>query len=344
MNLTQLATTLAATLEGDGRMNVDGIATLLEAGSSELSFVSDKKHAAQAETTRAAALIVGKDFTGTSPAALLRVADVEAAVEKTLELFAPALDVPPVGIHPMACVAATADIGSRVAIGPGVVVGENVTIGEGTVLFPGCVIGREVVIGRDCRLFANVVVNARCRLGDRVMIHPNSTIGADGFGYRFVEGRHRKITHIGIVVIEDDVEIGANSCVDRAKFGQTVIGRGTKIDNLVQVAHNVKVGEHSILVAQVGVAGSAKLGKYVVLGGQVAVRDHVTIGDGAMIGATSGVERDVEAGAKLVGTPARPAREFFRRLSLIEKLPEMAEDIKQLKRDSEKRGSTENHS
>jgi UDP-3-O-[3-hydroxymyristoyl] glucosamine N-acyltransferase len=177
-----------------------------------------------------------------------------------------------------------------------------------------------------------------------VVIYANSTIGTDGFGYRLVDGRHRKIPHIGIVVIEDDVEIGSNSCVDRAKFGRTIVGRGTKIDNLVQIAHNVKIGENCIIVAQTGIAGSAELGRYVVLGGQCAIADHVKIGDGVMAGATTGVNRDIEPGAKILGAPARPIREFFREVSLIQKLPELTKEVKKLREDVKKYEGTKDNS
>ncbi len=332
MKLSDLAGELKAELIGDGDMEIRSISTLHEAGAEDVSFVSEAKFAAEAARSRAGALLVGRDVAVSGRAALLRVEDVNAALERALELFAPPPAVLMPGIHPTAVVATSAQVADSASVGPHVVIGENTVIGAGSVLTAGCVIGRDVRIGADCRLGANVVVNERCFIGDRVIIHPNATVGADGFGYRLADGCHRKIPHIGIVVIDDDVEIGANSCVDRAKFGRTVVGRGTKIDNLVQVAHNVQVGRHCILVSQTGIAGSAVLEDYVVLGGQVGVRDHVRIGKGAMVAATSAVERDIEPGEKMVGTPARPVREFFRRLALWEKLPELAQDIKKLKR------------
>jgi len=332
MKLSDLARELGAELIGEGDVEVRSIAALHDAGAEDISFVSEAKFAAQAVQCRAGALLVGREVELSVKAAVLRVDDVNGALEKALELFAPAPEPLTPGIHQTAVVAASARVADSAVIGPGVVVGEQAVIGAGSVLAAGCFIGREVRIGANCRLYANVVVNARCVIGDRVIIHPSATIGADGFGYRLAEGRHCKIPHIGIVVVENDVEIGANSCVDRAKFGRTVIGEGTKIDNLVQVAHNVQVGRHCILVSQVGIAGSAVLEDYVVLGGQVGVRDHVRIGKGAMVAATSAVERDIEPGEKMVGTPARPVREFFRRLAIWEKLPELAQDVKKLKR------------
>jgi len=343
MQLAELADKLKADLLGAGTIEVKGIATLTEATPEEVSFVSGTRYAEAAAASRAGALIVPDNFQGKVPAALLRVADVEAAVEEALLLFAPAKETPVPGVHPAACVAASARLGADVTVGPGAVIGEDVCIGAGTVVGPGCILERQVQIGAGCRLGANVVVAARCVLGNRVIVYPNSTIGADGFGYRLVAGRHRKIPHIGTVVIEDDVEIGANCCIDRAKLGRTVIGTGSKIDNLVQIAHNVQIGAHCIIAAQTGIAGSARLGRYVVLGGQVGVRDHVGIGEGAQIAATAAVERNIEAGVRMVGAPARPAREFFRRLALWERLPELARELKRLKQRVERIDGTTNH-
>lgn len=330
--LSELAERIAAELQGDGRVPISGVASLEEAGPGELAFVSASRYAAQAAGTRAGAVLLDRKNPVETPAARLLVDNVDLALEKVLGIFAPPPDVPAPGIHPSAVIAQTAQLAAHVAVGANAVIGENVMLGENTIVAPGCVIGRDVRIGRDCFLGPNVVVNWGARIGDRVAIHGNSTIATDGFGYRLIDGTHRKVPHIGIVVIEDDVEIGANSCVDRAKFGSTVIGRGSKLDNQVQIAHNVKIGENCIIIAQAGIAGSARLGRYVVLGGQVGVRDHVTIGDGVMAAATSAIDRDIEAGQKIVGAPAQPAREFFRMLALMQSLPEMSKDIKNLKK------------
>ncbi|MCP4707431.1 MAG: UDP-3-O-(3-hydroxymyristoyl)glucosamine N-acyltransferase, partial [Planctomycetes bacterium] len=263
-------------------------------------------------------------FDSETPATLLLVTDVNQALEQVLSLFTPPPDLPPVGIDPAAHIAKTACIGKDVSIGPCAIISEQAEVGGGTVISAGCYIGSHAKIGADCVLAPNVVIGTRCEIGNNVIIHANTTIGTDGFGYRVVDGKHKKILHIGNVVIEDEVEIGSNSCVDRAKFGKTVVGKGTKIDNLVQIAHNVQIGENCIIVAQVGIAGSSRLGNYVVLAGQAGVADHVSVGEGVVVAAQSALHRDVEPGAKVAGSPYRPAKAFFRELMLLEKLPEMS--------------------
>jgi UDP-3-O-[3-hydroxymyristoyl] glucosamine N-acyltransferase len=343
ITLSKLSEAIHARLEGDGSLAVRSIAALEDAGNEDVSFLTESRYAPLVAQSKAAAVIVPEKFNAAASAALLRVANVDEAMERVLELFAPAVDPAPAGVHASACVASSAKIGQQAAVGPGAVIDERAVIGDRTTISAGAVIGRDVRIGSHCLIYPNVVIREGCLIGDRVIIHPNATIGADGFGYRFVDGRHRKIRHIGIVVIEDDVEIGANSCIDRAKFGQTVIGRGTKIDNLVQIAHNVKIGPHCIIVSQTGIAGSAKLGQYVVLGGQCGVRDHVRIGDAAMVGATSAVDQDLEANSKAVGTPALPVKEFFRQLAVIQKLPQLDKQIKQIQARLDELGTSTNH-
>ena len=344
MRLSELAERIGARLSGDGQVEVTAIASLGEAGAQEVSFISEPRFAKEALGCKAAALIIPEDFTGEVSSAKLFVADVNEAIEQVLTLFLPPADVPEVGVHATACVAASARLGEKVAVGPHVVISAQAAVADGCVISAGCYIGAQVELGRHCFLGPNVVINARCVLGNEVIIHANSTIGTDGFGYRQVEGRHCKIPHIGIVVIEDEVEIGANSCVDRAKFGKTVIGRGTKIDNLVQIAHNVQIGEHCIIVSQTGIAGSSRLGKNVILAGQCGVSDHVNIGDGVMAGAQSGILQDVESGLRIIGIPARPAKKALRELMLIQRLPEIVQEIKQLRKQIEDLGSAKNDS
>ena len=340
MRLSELTERLGGRLQGDRQVEIDGVASLSEAGPSEVSFLSHERYVSQMAPCQAAAVLVPTDFSGSAPMSLVFVGDVSDALDQTLACFASAPDVPEAGVHASAVVSAGTHLADGVAVGPQVVIGNGARIGAGSILSAGCVIGRGVEIGEDCRLEANVVIQQRCRLGNRVIIHPNSTIGSDGFGYRFVEGRHQKIAHIGVVVIEDDVEIGANTCVDRAKFSQTVIGRGTKIDNLVQVGHNVRVGEHGIIVALSGIGGSARLGKYVVLGGQCAVAEHVELGDGVMAGARSGISKDVEAGKKVFGFPAREFRQYVREVALVKKIPALLEALKALRGQVEKGAGT----
>ena len=332
MKLSVIVEKIGGRLNGDGEQEITSVASLAEAGGGDVSFLSSDRYVDQLSKTGASAVIV-PDGIANVPVGVstVHVKDVDAALEATLTLFAAAPDHPAVGIDATASVGATAKLADDVAVGAHATIGENVAIGMGSVVSPGCVIGRDVEIGSGCFLGANVVIQQRCVVGNNVAIHANSTIGTDGFGYRVVEGRHRKIPHIGIVVIEDDVEIGSNSCIDRAKFGRTVIGRGTKIDNLVQIAHNVTVGENCIIVSQAGIAGSSRLGDYVVLAGQVGVADHCEIGTGALVGAQGGIDRDLEAGAKVLGRPPRPVRAFYRESKLVAELPVMAKELKALK-------------
>jgi len=223
-----------------------------------------------------------------------------------------------------------------VSVGAGVVIDDGVEIGKNSVIGSGCKIGENSKLGKNCRLDSNVVIYHNCRLGNNVVIQANSTVGSTGFGYSFIDGAHRLIPHNGGVVIEDFVEIGANCCIDRAKFGNTIIGAGTKIDNLVQIAHNVVIGRCCLIAAQVGISGSCKLGDGVVLGGQVGLADNIKIGDGAMIGAQSGLSHSIAAGQQLMGSPALEKRESFRIFGLWRRLPKMAELLKQLHKRVEK--------
>jgi UDP-3-O-[3-hydroxymyristoyl] glucosamine N-acyltransferase len=313
------------------------MATLQEAGPEDLSFLGSEAFADQLATTRAAAVVVGRKLRvpPQTDKAMLPVDDADLAVAKVLDLFAPPVPRPPSGVDRAARVAHSAFIGEGAAIGPHVFVGERSRVGARTVLHPGVYVGDDVVIGEDCQLFPNVVVRERVTVGSRVIIHAGSVLGTDGFGYRWDGARHAKVPQIGTIVVEDDVEIGSCVCIDRAKFSTTRIGRGTKIDNLVQVAHNVQTGPHCIIVAQVGLAGSARLGAGVVLGGQVAVRDHVTIGDGAMVAATSGVAEDTPPKSVVSGTPAMPHRQSLREQAALRRLPDLVVQVRKLQEEVE---------
>jgi len=259
---------------------------------------------------------------------LLVFENVEAAVAKVLGDLAEERDRPQTGVDESARVSPQAELADDVAVGLGVTIGPGTRIGAGTVIHANVCISAGVSIGANTTLLAGAVILDRCVIGSGVIVGPNSVIGADGFGYFTQQGVHHKIPHIGNVVIEDDVEIGACSCVDRAKFGSTVIGAGTKIDNLVQVAHNVQVGKGCILCAQVGVAGSAKLGAYVVAGGHAGFRDNVTIGDQVRCSAFAAVASDVPDGAVVAGIPAHDARQTFRELRALERLPELLKKVR----------------
>ena len=344
MKLSELAEHIGAEPLDGSNVEVRNLASLQDAGPDEVSFLSESRYAREVGATKAAAVIVPTDFDDSVDVTLLRVADVDDALETMLHLFAPATDPAAAGIHETAAVATTAKIDPSASVGSNVSIGANAVVGAKSVISAGCVIGHHVIIGDGCLLGPNVAIYHSCRLGNNVIIHANTTIGADGFGYRLVEGRHRKIPHIGVVVIEDDVEIGANSCIDRAKFGETRVGRGTKVDNLVQIAHNVRIGENCIVVSQVGLSGSVRLGNYVVLGGQCGVADHVTVGDGTMAGAQCGIPSDLGPGLKVVGSPATEFGRFFRELAVAKKLPELARELKQLKKQINKSADAKNNS
>jgi UDP-3-O-[3-hydroxymyristoyl] glucosamine N-acyltransferase len=317
---------------------VRGMATLEEAGPEDLTFVGAESYAKQLPQSRAMGAIVHRKL-NVPPAyggVALLVDNADLAVAKVLELFAPPVPRPPVGVDSLSRVAATAQVAEGVAVGPFVSVGERSRIGKGTVLHPGVYVGDDVEIGEHCELFPRVVVRERITIGSRVVIHAGSVLGTDGFGYRWDGKQHAKVPQIGTIVVEDDVEIGSCVCVDRAKFSTTLIGRGTKIDNLVQIAHNVRTGPHCLIAGQAGVAGSVTLGTGVVLGGGVGLRDHITLGDGAMVAATSGVAADVPAGEVVVGTPALPRRQALREQAALRHLPELKNQVKKLQDDLEK--------
>lgn len=327
--LAEIAKWVQGTVRGDASTRISGVAAIHEAEGAQITWLAHDKYVSALRASRAGAVLVPEHF-GETPMPAVLCANPQAAILTVLEHFAPPVPRPADGVHPTAVVAASAKLGKGVAIGPHVTVGESAHIGDGCVIHAGVFIGDAATLGRDCVLWPGVVVRERCSLGDRVVIHPNATIGADGFGYQFMAGRHVKIPQIGTVRIEDDVEIGANTCIDRAKCGSTVIGRGTKIDNLVQVAHNVQIGPDCMIVAQTGIAGSSRLGRLVVLGGQVGVRDHVTLNDGVQAAACAAISKDIPAGMTVIGQPAVEHEQFVRERAKIRRLPQMAEQLADL--------------
>jgi len=342
MTVRDVAALVGGTIEGDGSVEVRAIASIDMAGGCDLTFASDAKHAAALACSKAGAAIVGPGPVE-APMTLIRVANVQVAMAKFLGHLKGPEDLPPAGVHPTAIVAPDAEVASGAAVGPGAVIGPGAKIGSGSVLCANVVIGAKAVIGDQTVLAEGVVIKAGCAVGRRVRIGPNSVIGGDGFGYYFADGEHHRIPHIGNVVIEDDVEIGACSCVDRAKFGSTRVGAGTKIDNLVQVAHNVQIGRGCILVGQSGVAGSAKLGNYVVAGGHAGIRDNVTLGDGAQCSAFAAVASDVADGEVVAGIPAGPAKEQFRIVKACAKVPELLKRVRALEAKVNNLESSEDH-
>jgi UDP-3-O-[3-hydroxymyristoyl] glucosamine N-acyltransferase len=332
---------------GAESVRIAGVAMLGEAGPREVSFLGSDRFLPQFKETRAGAVLVQRrvKLPPDHGKTVLPVEDADLAVARVLELFAPPVPRPPAGVDRDARVAESASLGEGVAVGPNVVIGERARIGARSVLHANVFVGEGTVIGEDCELFPNVVVRERCTLGDRVILHAGAVIGSDGFGYRWDGTRHAKIPQIGTVVIEDDVEIGSCTCVDRAKFSATRVGRGTKIDNLAQVGHNVVIGPHCIIVGQAALAGSATLGTGVVLGGQSAVRDHIHMGDGSMLAACSGVMEDVGPRQVVSGLPALPHRQSLREQAALRRLPDlvtqfrrMQEEIGRIKAVLEKKG------
>lgn len=304
---------------------IHGVNTLDQAGSQDLCFAEEASQADAVASSAAALVLVGEGFPEVLGKRLLRVAEPRNLFFEIADWFAPVAASQ--GIHPSASVHPTARLGEDVEVGAGAVIDADTCVGSGSRIGPGSYLGIGVRIGSDCRIGSNVSILRDSTLGDRCILHPGVRIGGDGFGFRWDGTAHRKIPQLGQVVIEDDVEIGCNSCVDRATLGMTRIGRGTKIDNLVQVAHNVDIGPHSILVSQSGVAGSSRLGQGVVVAGQVAISDHVTIGDGARIGGQAGVVKDIPAGVAVFGTPARPVKQALRESAALIRLPALLKQV-----------------
>jgi UDP-3-O-[3-hydroxymyristoyl] glucosamine N-acyltransferase len=316
MRLTELANQIEAELVGDGSIEITSVSTLEEARPGQVAFLSNPKYAKQVETTAASAVIVAPRISSTR-VALLKSSDPYYTFARAVVLLHGHRKHPHEGIHPGAHVDPTA------------------TVGSGTVAYPGAFVGPRAKVGKDCILYPNAVVYDDCVLGDRVILHAGACIGQDGYGFSTHQGVHHKIPQIGNVIVEDDVEIGANCCIARAAIGSTVIGRGTKLDSLVMIGHNVRVGPDGLLVAQVGIAGSTSIGHHATIAGQVGVAGHLKIGDNVTIAAKAGVMNDVEDQSTVLGIPAMPAQQARRVYSIFMQLPELVERIKQLEQQIE---------
>ena len=331
MNLRELAEALGAELVGAaGQEEVVGVSGLDNAAPGHVAYAETERLLREAEQGPALALIAPPGLAeSTKP--LLRVANVRLAYARALELLGPEERRLPPGVHPTAQLAGDAEIGEGAALGPYAVVGEGARLGRGAQIHPHVVLGRNVAIGAESTIHPNVTLYDEVQVGARVTIHAGSVIGSQGFGYAQDGERHVRVPHIGTVVIEDDVEIGANVTIDRGTTGATVIGQGTKIDNLVQIGHNVKIGRNCILAGQVGISGSVTLGDGVMLAGQAGIADHVTLGDGARGAARAGVMSDVPPGAVVMGAPARPRGEQLRIDAAAGRLPELLREVRELK-------------
>lgn len=331
VTLQQLADWVRGEVIGDPNLVICNARTLHEAEPGDITFLESEKNLAAWQASRASAAVVPKSVAA-NDRPVIRVDDpLMAFVQIVQQLRQPAPESAG-GIHPSAIIHPQVQLASGVTVGPLAVIGEGTTIGENSVIHAGAIIGRRCTIGRHTHIHPRVVIYDDCRIGHRVAIHAGSVIGADGFGYRVQNGRHIKVPQLGWVEIEDDVEIGACSTIDRGTFGATRIGAGTKIDNLVMIGHNCRIGKHNILCGQVGIAGSCTTGDYVVMAGQVGVADHVTIGEQVVVGAGSGVPNDIPAHSNVLGYPAIPISEERRMLIGLKKLPELRNDVKRIKK------------
>jgi UDP-3-O-[3-hydroxymyristoyl] glucosamine N-acyltransferase len=334
--LSDLAHLVGGKVIGDGDAEIWRVASIEEAGPGDITFLANPRYSAHLKTCKASAVIIGNRSAAAPPAksgcGYLQVAEPYLAFAKVLSLFTPVRSYDG-QISPLASVHPTAVLGGGVTVFPFVYIAKGATVGRDTVLFPGVFLGEKVTVGESCVLHPHVTVREGCRLGNRVILHAGVVIGADGFGYAGQGAARIKIPQAGIAEVGDDVEIGANSTVDRATLGRTSIGRGAKIDNLVQIGHNVVVGERTLIAAQVGIAGSTRVGNDAILAGQAGVVNHIEIGDGATIGPKSGIARDVPAKAMVSGAlEAGPHREWVKVMALVPRLPELWSAVREIKR------------
>jgi UDP-3-O-[3-hydroxymyristoyl] glucosamine N-acyltransferase len=329
VKLRELAERLECHLEGDGDIEITRVAGIDDAGSGDITFLANSKYEKALPATRASAVIL-RQGVGGAPCAVLRARDPYLAFARAVGLFAP-VSRPAPGVHPMAAVASDARLGADVSIGPFVAIGEGATIGDRTAIFPNVTIGRGTRIGSDCVIHSNVSIRERVDIGNRVILQNGVVIGGDGYGFvRRGDGTHEKIPQVAAVVIEDDVELGANTTVDRPAVGETRIKAGTKIDNLVQIAHGVSVGRNVLMAAQVGIAGSTRIADDVIFGGQVGVGGHLSIGRGAVAVGQSGVTNSLEPGAMVAGYPAIDSRDWRRASVIFKRLPELKRRLEEL--------------
>lgn len=324
----EIAQRVQGEVEGDAATLLTGLAAADTARKGDLTFAEKATHFQAAEQSAASGVLVAGPFHSPGKV-LIRVRDARVAFARLLPLFFPAEPLA-AGIHPSAVVASSAEVHPTAHIGPGCVIGEGVQIGARSALLGGNHLGKDSRLGEDVRLFPHVVIYDRTSIGNRVAIHAGTVIGADGFGYVFDAGVHRKIQQVGNVVIHDDVEIGANAAIDRGALGSTVIGAGTRIDNLVHIAHNVVLGRHCLIMGQVGFAGSTRLGDYVVVASQSGIAGHLRLGNQVTVGAKSGVMRDVPDGGTVLGIPAAPDKQAKRQWIGVQQLPETARRIREL--------------
>ncbi|MFH1458594.1 MAG: UDP-3-O-(3-hydroxymyristoyl)glucosamine N-acyltransferase [Candidatus Omnitrophota bacterium] len=329
--LREIAKIIEGEVVGDPDVLITGISGIKEAREGDITFLANPKYATLAETTRASAIITSEDERGLSKP-VIRTANPSLAFVKIVEAFLPSEVNRPQGIHPTAVIGKGVTFGEDVAVGPYTVIEEGVSIGDKTIIYSGCFVGYSSRIGPSALIYPHVSIREQTHIGSRVIIHSGAVIGSDGFGFVTIKGVHHKIPQVGSVEIGDDVEIGANVTIDRARFDKTVIASGTKIDNLVQIAHNVVIGENSIIVSQAGIAGSATIGRGVTLAGQVGIVGHITIGDRAVVMGQSGVTKSIAADTIVWGMPAKPHAFAKRVNACMQNLPKLFETVTQLKK------------
>ncbi len=331
LRLAEIADLVNGQLQGDGDIRITGLSGIKEAREGDLTFLANPRYYIMAEETKASAILIPPGIKISGKASVL-IPNPSLAFASVANKMYKEQSYPPQGIHPTAVIAPDVFLGKNVSIGPYTVIDHRAEIGDGTIIYSGCFVGDHTTMGKDCLIYPNVTIRERITLGHRVCIHSGTVIGSDGFGFVLVEGVHEKIPQIGTVVVGDDVEIGANVAIDRARFDKTVIGKGTKIDNLVQIAHNVIIGEDCIIVSQVGISGSTVVGKGVVLAGQVGVVGHITIGEGVVIASQSGVSKSIPPHTTVFGYPAKPMKEAKRINACVQRLPHYVKIIQDLQK------------
>jgi len=333
LTVAEVARLVGGVVRGDGALPVSGVAPLDEAGPHELGLLASRRYLKHLAASRAGAVLVSEALASRTPPdrTLVVVPRAHEALPPLLARLYPWRRTRP-GVHSTAVIERGVDLGEDVSIGPYAVIGEDAVVGDGCAIGAHSVVGRGAKVGRGCTLHPHVVLYPGTVVGDRVVIHSGARLGVDGFGYVFVDGRYRKIPQVGGCVVGDDVEIGANTTIDRGSIGDTRVGEGTKLDNLVHLAHNVRLGAHSVLAALVGIAGSARVGARAMMGGQAGVRDHVELGRDVRVAAATKVLRDVPDGETVSGNPARPNRRYLRVRALTEKLPEIYRRLKEVEK------------
>jgi len=332
-SLKKIATLVDGSIVGDENLRITGVAGIKEAQPGEITFVANSKYSSYIDSTRASAIIVSRDVKNGSKT-FVRTDDPYLAFTRVMELWANGNGVAlaPAGVHPTAVIGNDVKLGKRVSIQPYVVLEDGVVIGDDVVLSPHVYVGRKSHIGNETNVYPRVTIREKVQIGRRCIIHSGTVIGADGFGFAPVKGVHHKVPQIGSVIIDDDVEIGANVTIDRATIGTTVIGKGTKIDNLVQIAHNVRIGENCIIVSQVGISGSAVVGDGTTIAGQAGVAGHLTVGKNSTVAARAGVTKDVPANSRVSGFPAQPHQEEKRLKANLRKMPDIVRKVRELEK------------